>query len=172
MTMVNAETIVTLITAFGGFEFIKWAVNRFVFRKQETVKADSSAMKTAVEAEKAVRDMYEETITELRTEYTSRLEELRNSNKELNEYNLALLKAGSKKDEIIDEKTIKIRELNESCVNYEKRVGELQREVVHYKCWFCQREYGRGKEECIRRKPAQNPPLKYSDYETITETGS
>ena len=170
--MVNAETIVTLITAFGGFEFIKWAVNRFVFRKQETVKADSSAMKTAVEAEKAVRDMYEETITELRTEYTSRLEELRNSNKELNEYNLALLKAGSKKDEIIDEKTIKIRELNESCVNYEKRVGELQREVVHYKCWFCQREYGRGKEDCIRRKPAQNPPLKYSDYETITETGS
>ena len=170
--MVNAETIVTLITAFGGFEFIKWAVNRFVFRKQETVKADSSAMKTAVEAEKAVRDMYEETITELRTEYTSRLEELRNSNKELNEYNLALLKAGSKKDEIIDEKTIKIRELNESCVNYEKRVGALQREVVHYKCWFCQREYGRGKEECIRRKPAQNPPLKYSDYETITETGS
>ena len=170
--MLNAETIVTLITAFGGFEFIKWAVNRFVFRKQETVKADSSAMKTAVEAEKAVRDMYEETITELRTEYTSRLEELRNSNKELNEYNLALLKAGSKKDEIIDEKTIKIRELNESCVNYEKRVGELQREVVHYKCWFCQREYGRGKEECIRRKPAQNPPLKYSDYETITETGS
>ena len=170
--MVNAETIATLITAFGGFEFIKWAVNRFVFRKQETVKADSSAMKTAVEAEKAVRDMYEETITELRTEYTSRLEELRNSNKELNEYNLALLKAGSKKDEIIDEKTIKIRELNESCVNYEKRVGELQREVVHYKCWFCQREYGRGKEECIRRKPAQNPPLKYSDYETITEKGS
>ena len=170
--MVNAETIVTLITAFGGFEFIKWAVNRFVFRKQETVKADSSAMKTAVEAEKAVRDMYEETITELRTEYTSRLEELRNSNKELNEYNLALLKAGSKKDEIIDEKTIKIRELNESCVNYEKRVGELQREVVHYKCWLCQREYGRVKEECIRRKPAQNPPLKYSDYETITETGS
>ena len=170
--MVNAETIVTLITAFGGFECIKWAVNRFVFRKQETVKADSSAMKTAVEAEKAVRDMYEETITELRTEYTSRLEELRNSNKELNEYNLALLKAGSKKDEIIDEKTIKIRELNESCVNYEKRVGELQREVVHYKCWFCQREYGRGKEECIRRKPAQNPPLKYSDYETITETCS
>lgn len=167
--MVNAETIVTLITAFGGFEFIKWAVNRFVFRKQETVKADSSAMKTAVEAEKAVRDMYEETITELRTEYTSRLEELRNSNKELNDYNLALLKAGSKKDEIIDEKTIKIRELNDSCINYEKRVGELQREVVHYKCWFCQREYGRGKEECIRRKPAQNPPLKYSDYETITE---
>ena len=167
--MVNAETIVTLITAFGGFEFIKWAVNRFVFRKQETVKADSSAMKTAVEAEKAVRDMYEETITELRTEYTSRLEELRNSNKELNEYNLALLKAGSKKDEIIDEKTIKIRELNDSCINYEKRVGELQREVVHYKCWFCQREYGRGKEECIRRKPAQNPPLKYSDYETIKE---
>ena len=167
--MVNAETIVTLITAFGGFEFIKWAVNRFVFRKQETVKADSSAMKTAVEAEKAVRDMYEETITELRTEYTSRLEELRNSNKELNEYNLALLKAGSKKDEIIDEKTIKIRELNDSCINYEKMVGELQREVVHYKCWFCQREYGRGKEECIRRKPAQNPPLKYSDYETITE---
>ena len=170
--MVNAETIVTLITAFGGFEFIKWSVNRFVFRKQETVKADSSAMKTAVEAEKAVRDMYEETITELRTEYTSRLEELRNSNKELNEYNLALLKAGSKKDEIIDEKTIKIRELNDSCINYEKMVGELQREVVHYKCWFCQREYGRGKEECMRRKPAQNPPLKYSDYETITETGS
>lgn len=170
--MVNAETIVTLITAFGGFEFIKWAVNRFVFRKQETVKADSSAMKTAVEAEKAVRDMYEETITELRTEYTSRLEELRNSNKELNEYNLALLKAGSKKDEIIDEKTVKIRELNDSCINYEKMVGELQREIVHYKCWFCQREYGRGKEECMRRKPAQNPPLKYSDYETITETGS
>ena len=170
--MVNAETIVTLITAFGGFEFIKWAVNRFVFRKQETVKADSSAMKTAVEAEKAVRDMYEETITELRTEYTSRLEELRNSNKELNEYNLALLKAGSKKDEIIDEKTIKIRELNDSCINYEKKVGELQREVVHYKCWFCQREYGRGKEECMRRKPAQNPPLKYSDYETLTETVS
>ena len=163
--MINVETIVTLLTAFGGFEFVKWSVNRFVFRKQESIKADASARKIAVETEKAVRDMYEETITELRTEFTARIEELRNANKELNEYNLALLKAGSKKDDIIDDKTGKIRELQESCVNYEKKIGDLRKEVVHYKCWFCQREYGRGKEECMRRKPAQNPPLKYSELE-------
>lgn len=160
--MMDMNTFAALITALGGFEFVKWAVNRYAFRDNEAIKSSSSARKGAVEAEKAVRDMYEETISELRKEYTARVDELRQTNKELNEYNLEIIKSGAKKDEIIDDKTAKIRELQESRVKDAQKIGELNKSLVHYQAWFCKREYGKGKDECSRRVPAQNPPLKYS----------
>lgn len=158
----NVEVFATLITALGGFEFVKWAINRYAFRKQEDIKSNADASKSAVEAEKAVRDMYEETISELRKEYTQRIEELRQSNKELNEYNLEIIKSGSKKDEIIDDKTIKIRELQEGRVKDAQTIGDLHKQLLHYKSWFCRRELGNGRDDCKRRLPAQNPPLKYT----------
>ena len=92
------EALAALITALGGFEFVKWAVNRYAFRKQEAVKSNAAAGNSMVELEKNIRDMYEDTIAEQRKEYTARIEELRQTNKELNEYNLELIKSGSKKE--------------------------------------------------------------------------
>lgn len=159
------EALAALITALGGFELIKWAVNRYAFRKQEAVKSNAAAGNSMVELEKNIRDMYEDTISEQRKEYTARIEELRQTNKELNEYNLELIKSGSKKDEIIDDKTIKIRELQEFRVKDAATIGELQKQLLHYKSWFCRRELGNGRDDCRRRLPAQNPPLKYTPLE-------
>ena len=165
----SIESLAVLLTALGGFEFVKWAVNRYVFRRQELVKSSATASKAAVEAEKAVRDMYEDTIKELREEYIARIEELRQANKELNDYNLELIKSGAKKDEIIDDKTNKIRDLQDGRVKDAKTIGELSKQLLHYKSWFCKRESGNGKNECTRRIPAQNPPLKYTplDQESL-----
>lgn len=159
------ETFVTVLSAIGGLEFIKWAVNRIFFRKQEEMKSTATAKKVAIEAEKAIRDMYEETISELRQGYTDRISELQSANRELNEYNMGMIKSNAKKDDIIDEKTKKIRELNEEVVMMTRKIGELEKKLLHYTSWFCKREFGKGKEECTRRLPAQNPPLKYTPIE-------
>lgn len=57
---------------------------------------------------------------------------------------------------------------------YEEKITELTRQLGHqeklamfYRTWHCEREYGRGKENCLRRKPAQEPPLKYCPPELI-----
>lgn len=166
----NVETFATILSALGGFEFLKWAINRFAFRKQEHIKASSEAKKSSVDTEKAIRDMYEDTISEMRNEYTSRIEELGLSNKELNEYNLELIKASSKKDDIIEDKTAQIRKLQDSLVLKEREIGELEKKLLYYKSWFCKREFGLGKRECNRREPAQNPPIKYYPLEEINPT--
>ena len=162
------KTFATMAAALGGYEGVKWLVQFFVHRKAEkrikgaeVHKAESDADQSAVAAEKALRDMYEETLSEMRQEYVARIEELRNANTELNEQNLELLKAGARKDEIIEDKTRMIREIQEYRVEDTKRIGELEKKLQWHECWHCQREYGKGKNECLRREPAQNPPLKY-----------
>lgn len=57
---------------------------------------------------------------------------------------------------------------------YEEKITDLTRQLGHqeklsmfYRSWHCEREYGRGKEDCLRRKPAQEPPLKYCPPELV-----
>ena len=147
--------------ALGTWKGGEWIIKRFFPTKKEKRQDEASVKQTEVIAEKAVRAMYEETIKDMREEYTARLTELREANKHLNSQVTEMLKAGARKDEIIADKVNKIRELEEQRVQDAKENGRLSKLVLFYRSWHCEREYGNGKEDCKRRKPAQNPPLKY-----------
>ena len=165
----DISTLATVITALGGFELIKWAVNRISYRKQqkriknsEAVKSMADAGSSIVATEKALRDMYEETLSEMRKEYVARIGELRVANAELNKQATEHVKEMSRKEDIIADKTARIRELQDKRVDDARHIGLLEKQLAHYKNWFCKRESGNGKGDCRRREPAQNPPLKYT----------
>ncbi len=143
-------TIVGLLGALGGWEAVKYLINR----KSNKRISESEADKREIEADAAKFHLYEE-----------RIEELRTTNAELNKQNLGLIKACESKEEIIADKTTQIRKLQDLRVGDIKRIAELEKQVLFYKSWHCQREFGAGKEDCKRRKPAQNPPLKYEPIE-------
>lgn len=183
------EVFATVVTALGGYEGVKWLVNFFAHRKQEkrlkdaeVDKAEYEVDQSKVATENAMRDMYEETlarmreldekrIAEMREDYHARIAELNKANAELHEanmqvhkQNLELLKEGARKDEIIEDQKKKIRELQDLRVEDAKKIGELEKTTQHYKNWFCERETGKGKDQCTRRKPQQNPPLKFIPF--------
>lgn len=167
--------IVELLTALGGYECIKWLITFWVHRKQEkrlkdaeVGKAESEVGKSKVAEEKAVRDMYEETLTEMRKEYVERINELRHENSEQSKQILELLKAGGRKDDIIADKVAKLRELQELRVEDARQIGKLEKSLQFFKSWKCFREYGKGDKECDRREPQQNPPLKYNPLDEGT----
>ena len=164
--------IAELLATLGGFEGLRWLITFFVHRKQEKRLKKNEADQSEVAVENARRDMYqdelnrmreleEKRITEIREDYTARIAELNNANAELHKQNLELLKAGARKDDIIEDKTVKIRELQELRVEDARRIGELEGDVQYLECWKCVREFGKGENECDRREPQQNPPLKY-----------
>lgn len=168
----NSTLFIEILGALGGYEFIKWLVNYITHRKHEKQlketevdKAKSDVGKSKVAEEKALRDMYEETLQEMRKEYVERINELRQANSELSKQNIEILKAGARKDEIIEDKIAKIRELNEQLVIEVRKNGELEKQAQFFETWHCERETGKGKEQCMRRKPQQNPPLKYRPIE-------
>lgn len=143
-------TAISLLGVLGGWEGIKYLINRKSRKRMEKSEAD----KKETEADTEEFHLYKE-----------RIEELRLSNAELNKQNLELLKAGARKDGIIEDKTKKIRELNELRVLDIRKIARLGKIVQFYKSWFCKREFGNGKGECRRREPAQNPPLKFEPLE-------
>lgn len=143
-------TIVGLLGGLGGWEGVKYLINR----KSNKRINDSEADKKEIEADSEEFHLYKE-----------RIEELRTTNAEVNKQNYELIKACEAKEEIIADKTDKIRELQNLRVEDIKRIAQLEKQVLFYKTWHCQREYGRRKEDCTRRKPAQNPPLKYEPIE-------
>lgn len=144
------NNFIAIGTLLGGWEAIKYFLNR----KSNKRMTKSEADKKEIEADSDEFHLYKE-----------RIEELRTTNAEVNKQNYELIKACEAKEEIIADKTAKIRELQEARIGDTKRIGELEKEVQYYENWKCFREYGRGKENCTRRKPAQNPPLKYEPIE-------
>lgn len=155
----SIESIAVLIGTLGGFELIKYLVNLFVNRNNNARKADAEADIAETEAETALIHNYEE-----------RLKEQRETNKELNAQILTLIKEKARKDEIIDDKVAQIRKVNEELVKATRHIAHMEKELQFYKNWKCFREYGKGKGDCTRREPKQNPPLKYSPLEEEIET--
>lgn len=155
------EVFAAALAAIGGIEGVKGLISWWRHRKAEKRKVSAEADTAEVSAEKALRDMYEETLGEMRHEFTERISELHASLDDANRRNHDLLTAGARKDDIIDDKTAKIRSLQDELLDAVRRIGLLEKALQHHKNWFCQREYGKGKNECLRREPAQNPPLKY-----------
>lgn len=145
------ENIAAVLAALGGFELIKYLTNLVVNRRNNRRKADADADKaeTAADAERI-------------KSYIDRIDELNRANKMLHEQNIELLKAGAKKEEIITDKDAHIRKIAEERVAEARRAGDLEKKLTYYQGWKCFREFGSGAEECDRRKPKQNPPLKYT----------
>lgn len=186
MTFVSiVETFSAVVVALGGLELFKW-VKRTWFPKKTEVRLDESeADKSEVEVKQAVQalqdsinETWQRNIKDFTEIDTARIKELRDANEILNNRITELLKAGARKDEIISDKVAKIRELEEARINitkdYEEQITELTRQLGHqekmtmfFRAWHCEREYGSKKEDCKRRKPAQNPPLKYCPPEVV-----
>lgn len=168
----SIENIAVLIGALGGFKLIEYLVGMFVNRRSKRRKENADADIAEQEADNAIIRSYEERLKSMSEQhdkavhsYEERLKELRSSNVELNTQLLNCVKEKARKDEIIDDKTIQIRKVNEKLVDAVRITAKLTREVQYYKNWKCFREYGRGKGECLRREPQQNPPLKYSPFD-------
>lgn len=168
-----------ILTAFGGWEGIKWIKRTWFPSKIEKRQDESEASKSEVEVKQQlqllqdqINETWQKNIKDFTDIDSARIRELRDSNEFLNNRITDLLKAGARKDDIISDKTNKIRELEdiriaitrdyeEKITQYTKRNGELEKLVMFYRAWHCEREYGNKKEDCKRRKPAQNPPLRY-----------
>lgn len=139
---------------------------------EERLKAQAENYTNAIHTyEERIKAQAENHANTIHT-YEERLTELRSSNSELNTQLLTCVKEKARKDEIIDDKIAEIRKVKEAhakttgeLVNEVRRNGKLENEVQYYKNWKCFREYGKGKKECDRREPQQNPPLKYSPIE-------
>lgn len=170
----NIENIATILGALGGFEFAKWAVERWAGRKYNRRKYNADADKAEQEADDAIIKSYENRIASMTEQhehavhsYEERLKELRDCNSELNTSLLTHVKEKARKDEIIDDKIGQIRKVNEELVATTRQMAKLERDLQYYKSWKCFREYGKGKGECTRREPKQNPPLKFSPLNDI-----
>lgn len=170
------ESIAVLIGTLGGFELIKYLVNAIGNRtnnrrkaKAEADKAEAEADAKEAEVDAAIVHLYEERLkaqAEAHEKsvhlYEERLKELRASNSELNTQLLNLTKEKARKDEIIDDKVVQIRKVNEELVRATRHIAQLEKELQYFKNWKCFREYGKGKADCTRREPQQNPPLKFA----------
>lgn len=174
----SIESIAVLIGALGGFELIKYLVGLFARRKYNRRKDNADADIAEQQADDAIIHSYEERLKSMSEQhdkavhsYEERLKELRSSNTELNTQLLNCVKEKARKDEIIDDKTAQIRKVNEELVDAVRVTAKLTREVQYYKNWKCFREYGKGKGECLRREPQQNPPLKYSPFDGADTPG-
>lgn len=177
MTWISVvEVFGATVTAIGGFEGVKWLIKRYFPNNTDKRVVEATTKQTEVGTEKALRDMYEETLKEMREEYVERIKELKSAiaeanknNTELNKTNTELCKAATKKEELIADKVQKIRELEEYRVRDAKRIGDLMRAIDYYHSWYCEREYGECPEDCKRRKPMQNPPLKHTKLDIKIE---
>lgn len=170
--------IAAILGALGGFELVKYLVGLIAKRKYNRRKDNAEADKAEQEADDAIIHSYEERLKSMSEQhdnavhsYEERLKELRASNIELNAQLLNNVKEKARKDEIIDDKVLQIRKVNEELVSAIHRIANLEKEAQYYKSWKCFREYGKGKGECLRREPKQNPPLKYSPLDGLESQG-
>lgn len=175
---VFGAALAAIITALGGWESIKgWHQ-----RKESKRKASAEASTMEVGAEKALRDMYEESLRDLRTEHTERTKELRSTIADVNLMYHTAIKDSARKDEIIDDKTAKIREQVETISKLQGRLidhanyeAALKLKIAHLEQWHCEREQPRPDmteeelaQSCGRREPPQKVPVRYERFKIQT----
>lgn len=179
--------ILGILTAvLGCSTLLGWVFYRKAnkqIKDAEAQKAQAEADKVKVEAENAMRDMYEETLRNMREEHAERTKELRATITDVNLMYHNALKDGARKDEIIDDKTAKIRELNETIYALQAKINgkdsytaSLLRYIDWLKIWHCEREQPRPEmteeelaQSCERRKPPHRVPVKYVPFDEINK---
>ncbi len=156
------ENIGVIIGALGGLELIKFLVNLLVNRKTNSRKNDAEASGAEAEADKKEWELEEKRIADLHESFKIVSEQLQNS-----------LKNGAHKDEIIEEKTVLIRELNDKIFELQNRLivkeqilASKDRFIDWLKLWHCSKE----KAECDNRRPPQPIPMRYDPPAEMTNT--
>lgn len=191
MTFISVvETFGAVVVALGGLETFKWVKRTFFPSKVEKSQDMVEVAQSVQNLETSMNEMWKENTKSIQDLDNQRIESLKNSIKTVNEHNADLIKqiADCQKEiarvnDLVADKTAHIREVEEvrlkDTKRYEqeitdltKRNGELEKLVMFYRAWHCEREYGNRKEDCKRRKPAQNPPLRYCPIEerAVSET--
>lgn len=166
-------------TTLLGWVFYRNANRRI--KDAEAERAQAEAERAKVDTENATRDMYEETLRNMREEHAERTKELRATIADVNLMYHTAIKDGARKDEIIDDKVAKIRELNETINTLYKKINDkdnysatLKRYIDWLKLWHCEREQPSSEmnedeiaECCTRRKPPHKMPVKYKPFKDI-----
>lgn len=178
------EIILALLPALGGLGFIQWLVTKNAFKRLKNAEAKTAE----VGSENSIRDMYEDTIAKIKAvheemvehqkdHYEARLAKAHETIDVLNNQILEAHKSGAKKDSIIDDKTAKIRQQNETILALTEENGKLKHEVEIHKMWRCVRPFNKSAQGCFNRKPTPEYPLtEYPFLESepaeITETAN
>ncbi len=157
------EVLAALLTAVGGLEFIKWLFNRNTEQRLNSLEVKQQEFELDA----------------------SRIAELHESMDKANELNDNLLARLSTANAAIDKHIDRNRELSDrlykselevnrvnnlltaeqsKTASYEKRIGELNRLIDHYKEWRCE------KAGCTLRQPP-NLQLKGKVYALPAEAG-
>ena len=156
LSTILVSVISTLVPLIGG--------GAFLFRKQQKRIKEAEARLAEVSVDKAK--------VETRTdEWHLWKEQLNDTHKVIETLSAQLLemtKDNDRKEDIISDKTRRIREKEEqnlelytSLLHREQRIASMQRFIDWLKNWHCAREWGRGKEDCMRRKPEQKVKMTY-----------
>lgn len=185
------DTLLTVFTSLLGCStVVSFVLYRNAHRRMklaEAKKMEADAHRGEIDNENAMRDMYEETLKAMREEHAERTKELRGTITDLNKMYHAAIKDGARKDGLIEDKTTKIRQLNETVndlyrqLNRKDRyIAALRRFIEWLRIWHCEREQERPDmteeevaETCERRKPPHRVPVKYEpciEPERIDET--
>ncbi len=156
----NWENIGILIGALGGFELIKFLINLFANRKTNSRKNDAEASGAEADADTKEWELEEMRIADLHESFKIVSEQLQTA-----------LRNGARKDEIIEDKTAKIRELNDrvfdlqnKLISREQIIAAKDRFIDWLKLWHCSRE----KTDCDKRKPPQPIPMRYDPPAEMT----
>ena len=157
----NWDNVLMLLGAIGGLEGIKYFVSYLTNRQNNKRINNAEADRAEADANAQEWDLYEK-----------RLSELHKSMEVLNTQLTTCLTASAKKDELIDDKTTKIRELNDVIyglqnerIKDERIIAVLLQERDFYKTWHCQREQVDTPDGCLRRQPQQKMHIRYTPLE-------
>ncbi len=153
----NLDTVYQILAlVFSGGSVLS-VISAVMWRKYARRSKEAEARLAEVQAQQAGYD-YEK----------KRIDDLHKIIDLLNTQLLAAQKLAGQKEDIITDKTARIREkdgeistLNEALRRREQFIAAQQRFIDWLKNWHCRREYGNGKEDCRRRKPEQRIKVSY-----------
>lgn len=156
LSTILVSVIGTLVPLIGG--------GAFLFRKQQKRIKEAEARLAEVSVDKAKV----ETRTDEWHLWKEQSDAMHNVIETLSAQLLEKTKECDRKEDIISDKTRRIREKEEQnlelytrLLHCEQRIASMQRFIDWLKNWHCAREWGRGKDDCMRRKPEQKVKMTY-----------
>jgi hypothetical protein len=162
------EELTTIMTTAAGVIASLGGIGAVIYRRQSKRLKEAEASLAEANAKKMEADVMEEQITMLSS-----------LNKQLLDRNTQLVTMNTDKEtrhqtdmadwqQRYDAQTERLRSVQDEhlkCLDHEKeylcRIAAVEKERDFYKQWHCCREFGEGKDKCVRRKPKQPVPLKY-----------
>lgn len=153
----NLDTLYQILAfVFSGSSVLS-VVGAVMWRKYARRSKEAETKLAEVQAQQAKYD-YEQ----------KRIDDLHKVVDLLNTQLLAAEKLAAQKEDIILDKTARIREkdevitqLSDKLLKREQLISVQQRFIDWLKNWHCRREWGHGKDDCRRREPEQRIKISY-----------